>query len=464
MRWNSLRLRLIAGGILAIIIALILAAIALTVIFERHVARTISDDLDVYLNQLVAGLDVSADGQLAVNGPPANPRFFEPLSGLYWQISDSRGQVLRSRSLWDTSLVVPADELAPGEVHHHQGSGPSGSRLQVAERRVFVTVDGKSVPVRLVVASDLARVSAAQRAFAFDLLLALGVLGAVLAAATWVQVGMGLRPLGLLRSGVAEIRSGGRDRLPTAVPTEVGPLVQELNELLEAQEQELERSRGRAADLAHGLKTPLVALSADAARLRAKGDVEAAADIELATKQMRGHVERELARARIGAGTHRTARFATPLRPLVHSLIATLARTPSAERIRFDVDMSDKMTAGLDRTDLAEVLGNLLENAARHAKSRVRVTAQPEPRGPAITVEDDGPGIAEGVRSVVLRRGGRLDESGGAGLGLAIVQDVLEAYGWTLDLATSEWGGLRATIAPGSSDLAGEPTHDLAAT
>lgn len=306
---------------------------------------------------------------------------------------------------------------------------------------------------KLVVASDLARVAAAERAFALDLMVALAVLGFVLAAATSVQVGLGLRPLDILRRGISAIRSGTLRRLPTTVPAEVGPLVEEVNALLELQEREVERSRGRAADLAHGLKTPLAALAADAARLRTKGEIEAASQIELATEQMRGHVERELARARIRTDVHRGARYATELSPLARSLVATLARTPAAGRVQFEIEIPNGVIVGLDRTDLAEVLGNLLENAVRHAKSRVRIGAPPDASGMRITVEDDGPGIAEGVRSAALRRGGRLDERGSAGLGLAIVQDVLDAYGWTLDLAASELGGLSATIAPHSSPV-----------
>ena len=99
-----------------------------------------------------------------------------------------------------------------------------------------------------------------------------------------------------------------------------------------------------------------------------------------------------------------------------------------------------------ERTDLAEALGNLLENATRHARHRVRIAAAAD--GRQVTVEDDGPGIPNAMRSMVLARGGRLDERGSAGLGLAIVQDVVEAYGWTLRLETSELGGLRATLQP----------------
>lgn len=451
MRRSSLRLRLMAGGMVAILIALAVAGAGLTVLFERHVTRTIADNLDVHLKQLLAGIDVDAAGQLVVTRSPADPRFADALSGLYWQIKDGRGQLLRSRSLWDTTLPVPDDVLAPGETHQHEMPGPAHTRVLVTERRVGLTVGDRRVPVRVAVAADLGQVSAATAAFAKDLAVALGLLGLVLTMAAIVQIGLGLRPLDGLRRGVADIRAGRLRHLPAQVPAEVRPLVEEVNALLDEQEREIERSRGRAADLAHGLKTPLAALAADAGRLRAQGHDAVARDIEGVGDAMSRHVDRELARARVrGAGRSKAA-LSTPLLPLVRSMIKTIARTPAGARVTFEPHIPGDLSVPMDRTDLAEVLGNLLDNAARHATARVRVAAGEDPAGPWISIEDDGPGIAPAARAKVVERGIRLDErEEGAGLGLAIVQDVLDAYGWRLTLAASDGlGGLKVTIAPG---------------
>lgn len=448
MRPDSLRLRLVAGGIVAILLALSIAGAALTLLFERHLARTLTDDLDVHVRQLLAGIDVDEQGQLVVTRPPVDPRFSEPLSGLYWQVSDDRGNLLRSRSLWDTTVALPADDPAPGETHHHSTAGPAGARLLVAERAIKLAIAGRDTPVRITVAVDLTRVSKAAAAFAKDLVVALALLGSVLAAATAIQVGLGLQPLDLLRRGIADIRAARSHHLPTTVPTEVRPLVEEVNALLDAQEREILRSQTRAADLAHGLKTPLAALATDAARLRERGEHAIARDIEAVGSAMSRHVDRELARARVSIGLRRGLRDATELTPLVRSLAETLARTPAGMRIAFELQIPDGMRAPFERTDLAEVLGNVLENAARHAATRVRIAANMDHGDPSITIEDDGEGIAPAQLPRVLERGVRLDERGeGAGLGLAIVQDVLDAYGWRLDLMRSELGGLKATIA-----------------
>jgi len=450
MRRSSLRLRLMAGGLVATLIALAVAGAGLTVLFERHVTRTIADNLDVHLKQLLAGIDVDAAGHLVVTRSPADPRFADALSGLYWQIKDDRGQLLRSRSLWDTTLPVPEDNLAPGETHQHEMPGPANTRVLVTERRISLTVGDRRVPVRVAVAADLGQVAAATAAFAKDLAVALGLLGFVLTMAAIVQVGLGLRPLDALRRGIADIRAGHIRHLPPQVPVEVRPLVEEVNALLDEQEREIERSRGRAADLAHGLKTPLAALAADAGRLRAQGHDAIARDIEGVGDAMSRHVDRELARARVRGAARRKAGLSTTLLPLMRSMIETIARTPAGARVTFEPHIPDTMSVPIDRTDLAEVLGNLLDNAARHAASRVRVSASEDPAGLSISIEDDGPGIAPDARAKVVERGVRLDErEEGAGLGLAIVQDVLDAYGWRLTLATSDaLGGLKVTIAP----------------
>lgn len=442
---NSLRLRLLAGGLAAIFVALAVAGVGLEILFERHVARTLADDLDVHTKQLLSGISLSPQGSLLLAREPADPRFDDPLSGLYWQVEAAGGEVLRSRSLWDATLALPQDTPAPGESHLHETIGPGDARVLVLERGAVLTAAPQPVAVRVSVAASLARISAAGRSFGRDLTIALMLLGLVLALATTVQVVLGLRPLDALRDNVSAVRSGEAQRLTPAAPAEVQPLVAELNALLAAQEEQIERSRAHAADLAHGLKTPLAALMADAEQLRERGEHAIAAQIAAVGNAMSRNVDRELARARLrGARAHR-APAATEVAPLVHSLVETLARTPEGQRVAIDTRITAETVVPIERGDLAEVLGNLLENATRHARSRVRITALP---GSPITVEDDGRGISAEDQAVVLQRGTRLDERGGAGLGLAIVLDVLDGYGWQLELGTSSLGGLAARIGP----------------
>lgn len=444
MKSRSLRLRLAAGGALAITLALIVTGFGLALLFERHAMRSLADGLEVDLRQVLAAIEINADGQPKLLRQPSDPRFVEPLSGLYWQISMGDGLDLHSRSLWDYSLPMPADSLIAGEVHRHLIEGPANSQVLAVERTLLLTSQGKSTPVRVVVAADVGHVAAARSAFILDLIPALVLLGGVLSAATWVQIGLGLRPLLRLREAVEAIRRGRARQIEGPVPSEVEPLVNEINSLLVSQAAEIERSRARAGDLAHGLKTPLAALAADARLLRDKGENEIAERIEQLGEAMRRHVERELVRARIhGTRGHRETQ-ATAVLPLVNSLIAIQRRAAEGQHLLFEVDCRPDATIAMEKADLAEVLGNLIENAARHARRKVRVTVQSDGRA---AVEDDGPGIAEEQRSLVLQRGHQLDRKGdGAGLGLAIVQEVLEANGRQLTLDRSVLGGLRASF------------------
>ncbi|MDU6241245.1 MAG: sensor histidine kinase, partial [Bradyrhizobium sp.] len=144
MRWGSLRLRLVAAGTIALLVALGVAGFGMVVLFKRHVARTLAADLDIHLRQLLNGLELDPEGRIMVSRPPADPRFTVPLSGLYWQISDDRGQLLRSRSLWDAILPLPIDEPGPTDVHQHELAGPDGARVLVAERGILMNPERQS--------------------------------------------------------------------------------------------------------------------------------------------------------------------------------------------------------------------------------------------------------------------------------------------------------------------------------
>lgn len=447
MRRGSLRFRLLIAATVSVIAALALAGAGLAFLFEQHVVRRLEAELETHLRQLAAGVEMTPAGVLALSREPPDPRFHEPLSGLYWQAEAAGGAPLRSRSLWDTTLALPRDRIERGAVHVHELAGPSGTRVVLVERAVTLAANGTAREVRLAVAQDARAIASATRAFAADLAPFLAVLGAALVAAAWVQVGVGLRPFARIRRDVAAIRLGAATNLPAAAPSEVAPLVEEVNALLAERAAEIERSRNRAADLAHGLKTPLTALAADAQRLREKGETGIAGDIESVGGLMRRHIDRELARARIRGAARGGGALCTPLLPAIQRLAETLRRTPGGERVAIAVDVGAALSVPMDREDLTEVMGNLLENAVRHARARVRVDAREAPGFVEVDVGDDGPGVPEGLRLAITERGGRLDESGpGAGLGLAIVRDVLDAYGGSLTLGEAELGGLRACV------------------
>jgi signal transduction histidine kinase len=233
-------------------------------------------------------------------------------------------------------------------------------------------------------------------------------------------------------------------RLDGAAPREVQPLADEINRLLDAQEKALARARSRATDLAHGLKTPLQVLSADIRALRKKGESELADEIEKTAGAIRRHVERELARARLAPGV--SGKAMCRVLEVVSGVVAVVKRTPSGKQLSFEIDVVADLTAPIDEGDLSEILGNLVENAARYAKSSVRIEASAAIGEVTVAVADDGPGIPDADRESALSRGVQLDrKSGGSGLGLSIVSDIVEAYGGRLAMANAD-PGLLVTV------------------
>lgn len=441
---GSLRLRLLALSGAVLVVAMVAAGFGLTALFARHLERRIGQELDTHLQQLAGGLRIDADGVLSLAREPADPRFARVMGGLYWQVGDeTSGRGLASRSLWDTRLDLPRDELPAGGVHSHDIAGPGGATLLVHERRIVVPAADGDHAIRLAVAVDRAELAELQAGFARDLAPALAMLGALLLGGFAFQIGAGLRPLGSVRAALAEVRAGRMYRLEVAVPAEVAPLVAEVNSLLDAQEREMAKARDRAADLAHGMKTPLTALAADVRKLRARGEMEIADDIDDVAESMRRHVERELVRARIRHG--RTS-VPTLVAQCADAVVRVLARTPEGARVSFDLVGLGDLALAIDADDLKEVLGNLLDNAARNARGLVRIVQIEEPGRRGFAVEDDGSGLPSGAQSVAAGRGVRLDTSGGAGLGLAIVDEVLTANGGALRLGRSDLGGLRASV------------------
>jgi signal transduction histidine kinase len=460
MTRRSLRFRLLLGAALSIGLALLTAGLGLTALFERHVERWVEDQLDDTLGLILGHLDVTSEGRIRFDLPLADPRFQTPLSGLYWQVRDEdRPTLLRSRSLWDGVLELPEDTLPDGGRHRHEQRGPAGEPLLVLERQVVLQPDDPSNEqprrLRVAVAIDRRELARAHHAFAADMLPYLILLGLVLVLAAWVQVRVGLAPLDAVRLGVRLIRSGNARRLPTDYPDEVLPLAEEVNALLEAQDGAIERARAWTADLAHGLKTPLVVLAADAARLREVGQCELADDLDTLAQTMRRRVDRELIRARmrarVGAGQETgPARVAmdpkADLESILRRVIRALERTPNGSRLQWDLDCPAPLPVPILPEDLTELLGNCLENAANWAAGRVRVRVE---RGERVLVriEDDGPGVPSAALKDLGQRGLRLDErTQGSGLGLAIAQDICEAYGSDIAFEPSALGGLGVNL------------------
>lgn len=450
MTRHSLRLRLALAGAASVAVALVVAFLGLSLLFERHVERRIVEELGLHLDQIIAGLDRDPSGRLDVTRPPVDPRFQRPLSGLYWSI-EYGGTRRQSRSLWDQTLALPA--LTPGEPKQSLVQGPAGSQLLMLARRIVTGPNLGAQTVLAAVAIDRMEIDRATADFRRDLAPLLAILAALLCLASFAQIVVGLRPLKVLRNRIAAIRTGEAKRLGSGFPDEVLPLTAEVDGLLASREEQLEKARERAADLAHGFKTPLQALTGDVHQLREAGLAQAADDIESVIIGMRRLVDQEMVRARM-AGRDVTAR--ANLAEVADSVISVLSRTPQGEAIDWHNGFPTAGSVRMDPGDLAELLGNVLENAARYAQGRVTLAAKRMGDVVCLSILDDGPGIPEDKLFQVLRRGQRLDTtSTGAGLGFSIAQNIVEASRGSILLKNAS-PGLEVVIELPAADIGSE--------
>lgn len=272
------------------------------------------------------------------------------------------------------------------------------------------------------------------------------VFGALFMLAGIWQVRAGLLPFGRLRKQLLGLREGSARRIEGRYPVEVQPLVNDLNSLLEHRERIVQRALAKAGDLAHGLKTPLAVLAQEAGRAEAAGQQEMASMIGLQVERMRRQVDYHLAHAR-AAGSGDVPGARCPVLASVEGLTRTLLRIYAGRGLAIQVDVSADHVIRGQREDLEEMLGNVLDNACKWAKSNVRIQSVQEDGAVVLTIDDDGPGLAPNLRDAVLQRGVRVDEAApGSGLGLAIVRDLAELYGGTISLEDSPLGGLRARL------------------
>ena len=450
---RSLRLRLLLGTLASIVLAIAVAGWALSGLFRQHITQQFHAELRLHLDDLVSHLYVDREARPAVSGTPSDPRFEQPYSGLYWQIErtdrreDVSRKLLRSRSLWDAALVVDFEVPADGEVHAHRLPGPEGVMLGAVERVVRLEdEDGQPGGTFLViVAADERRIAEPTENFSGMLWLFLSLLGLGLAAVAVLQVWVALVPLRRLQWALAAVRAGQAARLDGDFSGEVQPLVGEFNSVLAQNAEVVERARTQAGNLAHALKTPLSVIANVAQGLPGETGPLLSAQVEVARRQIDYH----LRRARTAAvATRRVPGTRTPLGPVIDGLLRVMRRVHAARGLDFSVQGDADLEFRGETQDLQEILGNLLDNAGKWARSAVRLECRREDDQLWLTLDDDGPGIAEEARVRVLRRGERADERvAGSGLGLSIVDDLVRLYAGQIALEASPLGGLRVRLA-----------------
>jgi len=437
----SLRLRLLLGGAAWIVVALAASWIFIFASFSSLIDADRRADLNATLNRIVAEIDPDATAAIS-EGPLSDPRYETPLSGLYWQVKDlDTGDVIRSRSLWDIELptTVPPD----GRADFRQVAVDDRPSLVALTRAITMERSGGEERHFLIsVAEERGGDDDPVGRFGTNLALFLSILAAMLIVAASVQVHFGLEPLRMLQRNIAAIRAGKADRLPHDVSDELRPVVEEVNELLDAHDATNGFARERAADLAHGLKTPLAVLGATADRLRQQGDTVNADTLRLLTEQMNDRVDYQLRLAQLRFRT-RALGVSSSINEAVLRSVAVLRKDRDGERINWLLSIEDSLDVDMDRHDLMELIGILLENAQKFAKQKVSIRGTRSGDVVDLAIEDDGSGVTDEQIEKLGQRGVRLDErSQGYGLGLAIAFEIMRLNRGTLTLSRSGMGGL----------------------
>lgn len=436
---KSLESRLQLG--LAISLSALLVAVwwLLSATTGRIAEDLLASRLEHDAESLLAALVVGSDGTPRIAGDGMGAIYQRPYSGHYFVISTGSAPLIRSRSLWDRKLA--STPVAVGHARRWQTVGPDGQLLlawsggyRKINRDLTITVAEDITPL-------VRHLSRLRWLFAA---LGAGGLALLLALQRWV-LHFSFRPLRGVAAEVDRLVAGELSQLSESVPGEVQPVVREVNRLLVLLEQRLQRSRNAAGNLAHALKGPLSLLRQLATRPELKAHALLAAEIAEYVDRISRQVDTELKRARIAGGGPVGQRF-RPDRDLP-DLVEVLKRIYADKALAYELDAGGATVFAVDRDDMLELLGNLLDNATKWGKTRVRCTLTQSPR-PMVVVEDDGPGCEPEQLTDLTRRGTRVDEgTAGHGLGLAIVHEIAGLYGADVRLDRSpQLGGLRAAV------------------
>ncbi len=449
LRRRSLVRRLVLiAGIWTLLVVLI-AGVFLTAQFRSAAIRRFDQSLAVLTDDLYAGSTVE-DGQL--RAPVLTDiRATRAYSGRYWVILDKSPDgamrpVERSRSLFDSDLMLSSKQIdrldaAPGQTQYFNMRGPQDKPLRAAA--ILARLPGYADPVVFLAAEDRTPIDADADRFAGVTAIALTILAGGLVLATVVQVRFGLTPLFRLRREVAAVRRGKAERVDGVYPEELEPLAVELNALLAHNQEVVERQRTHVGNLAHALKTPLSVMLTEASQQPG----QLAEVVERQAQTMREQVDHHLRRARAAARSQ-TSGERTPVEPILDELAVTLERIFQDKGVEIDWRCPEDLCFQGEKQDFMELAGNVMENAGKWCKGRIRAEAAPSGEARMLlTVDDDGPGLPPEERAQALKRGQRLDENApGSGLGLSIVDELTRAYGGSVLLGESPMGGLRVSL------------------
>ena len=457
MRIKSLTARVLLLTTVWSTVALVVIGLLISTLYRRSAERGFQDLLRAQLYNVINSVTIGDQGALAGSPQLGDLRFAQPRTGWYWVVEPLGTYTtapLVSPSLGSATIPVPSVLEAPFDKNYeryYQVTDASGNRVQVAETEVVLDTDGRAARVRVtgnveVVESDVSN-------FSHSLYLALAGFGVGSLIVNALAILFGLKPLDKARAALERIRAGESEQLKGDFPREILPLANEVNALIDSNRRIVERARMQVGNLAHSLKTPIAVLLNEARVLeRSHGEL-----VKSQAEAMQGQVQSYLNRARIAA-QRESVLARTDAEPALERLVRVMRRLNVDKEFELSVTQPH-LAVAMEQQDLEETVGNLLENAARFAVHKVKVSASEaaedvkgaETSGRRhwveLIVEDDGPGLEPDQIKEALKRGKRLDESKpGTGLGLSIVTEIANEYQGRLELSRGAAGGLKAKL------------------
>ena len=448
---QSLTFRVVFAATLWAVVGLVVIALTISALYRRDAEKSFRDLLHAHLFNVVNSVSIDDNRQLTGRPELGDLQFARPNTGWYW-VAEGVGQYkttpLVSPSLGATPLPEKPVSEAPFDIRfqrYYDMQDAAGNTITVAETEV--ELDDKGDIVRFRVTGNKAVVEDSIAAFDRNLYLTLTIFGAGSLLANAIAILIGLRPLDRVRHALENIRGGKAERLEGRFPTEIRPLANEVNALIDNNRRIVERARMQVGNLAHSLKTPLAVLLNEARALSPPHGPLVAQQAEA----MQSQVQSYLNRARIAA-QRETVLARAEARPVIDRIVRVMQKLNQEIGFTIDDQAPDAVLA-MEQQDVEEILGNLLENAARFAKTsiEVRLTGLPvedgKPEAVELVIVDDGPGLEPDQIKEALKRGKRLDESRpGSGLGLSIVSEIVAEYEGRLELTRAASGGLQARL------------------
>ncbi|WP_409563146.1 ATP-binding protein [Hyphomicrobium sp. MC8b] len=442
---TSLKRRLIVAATLWIAIGMIAAGFVLSGVFKRHVTNQVYLEIYEHLDELVHLTDFKLTGSPQLMRGLSDLRYDIPMSGYYWEITKAGDVLARSASLNGKQLSIPPNDVTDLGMRTSAVAGPSGTVL-IAERAVSISPGAR--PIRFIVGTDQRHVDDVVSRFRGILSWSLAVFGLSMIFGAALLILYALKPLDALRTALANVRTGAAKRLEGTYPTEVRPLVDDLNALLVSTAELIKRARTQAGNLAHGLKTPLAVMVDEAYRIDEQGLPQSSATVLAQCRKMQTQIDYQIARTRAVALRSVPGTVAE-----VHKAAEEVSRALDRLYRESGIEISDDVSKGLlvacDSQDLNEMLANIVDNACKHANSHVRISChgRPSDKSYSLCVEDDGKGLPPEAFEVVFEIGERWDSrEAGSGLGLSIVRDLAELYGGNIKLQKSGMGGLGVVL------------------